>query len=267
LTILYEWRTEPLRKHEPLLSLTPIPDAKFRSVFGYPPEAQAHIKAEGSIVGVKQFPVQSSILFIDVDEEEHLDEIERIIAATGVGYNVFTTGHRGCHFHIDMTPTTSIHLPYSQAEYIRELGLSGMVDLTIYRHHSIIRVPGAIHSKTGKPKELLRSIDGPMLTINLVQEPEPEFEHHESGDPEAVRRFRRNLVQKRGPGQRHMHLFILFESGIKAGHDIDSMLEWLYWWNSHQGQPHSADMIHSKWKGFVNGKKAKAFKPRESLSF
>lgn len=265
--IQYEWRVEPVRTHKPLLSNTPIPDTKFRSVYGYPMEAQAHIEAEGNIVGVKQFAVQSSLLFIDVDEDTHLDEIERVIAATGVGYSVWSTGNRGLHFHIDMTPTTSIDLPYSQAEYIRSLGIHDKVDMTIYRHHSIIRVPGAIHSKTGKPKELLRNVDGPMLTINLVQEPEPEFEHHESGDPEAVRRFRRNLIQKRGPGQRHMHLYILFESGIKAGHDIDTMLDWLYWWNGHQAQSHSADMIHTKWKGFVNGKKAKAFKPRKSMSF
>jgi len=265
--IQYEWRDEPIRLHKPIIAITPPAPVRFRSVYGYPTEAQAHIEASGNIVGVKQFAVHSSTLFIDVDEEEHLDKIERIIAATGVGYSVWSTGNRGLHFHIDMEPVVSIDLPYSQAEYIRGLGLSKLVDMTIYRHHSIIRVPGAVHAKTGKTKELLRSVDGPMLTINLVQEPEPEFEHHEAGDPEAVRRFRRNLIQKRGVGQRHTHLFILFESGIKSGQDIDSMLDWLYWWNSHQGQPHSADMIYLKWKGFVNGKKAKAFKPRKSMSF
>jgi hypothetical protein len=244
-----------------------VGNANFRSVFGYPAEAQKHIEETGAIIGVKNFPVHSSLLFIDVDEETHLDEIERIIAATGVGYSVWTTGNRGLHFHIDMEPITSIHLPYSQAEYIRSLGLSDKVDMSLYRHHSIVRTPGAIHVTTGKVKELLRQVDGPMLKINLIEEPEPEFENHEAGDAESIRRFKRNLIQKRSVGGRHMHLYILFESGMKAGHDADTVLDWLYWWNNHQSQPHPDDAVYSKWKGFVNGKGKKIRKPSKALSY
>jgi hypothetical protein len=266
--IQYEWRNVPFRDHDPIISVEGTHN--FRSVYGYPEAAQEHIKATGNLVGVKQFAVQSSTLCIDVDEEKHLDEIEAIIAAQNVGYSVWTTGNRGLHFHIDMEPIESIDLPYSQAEYIRGLGLSKWVDMTIYRHHSIIRTPGAVHATTGKRKEIVRQIDGPMLSINLVQEPEPEFEHHESGDADSIRRFKRNLLQKRGPGQRHMHLYILFESGISAGHDIDTMLDWLHWWNNHQTAPHSADAVYSKWKGFVNGKTQshkKTFQSKSVLSF
>ncbi len=265
--IKYEWRNVPFRDHDPIIAVEGTHN--FRSVYGYPPDIQEHIAATNLMVGIKSFAVQSSTLFIDVDEEEHLEEIERIIAAANVGYSVWTTGNRGLHFHIDMDPDTSIDLPYSQAEYIRGLGLGQWVDMSIYRHHSIIRTPGAVHASTGKRKEVLRTVDGPMLRINLVQEPEPEFENHEEGDSASIRRFKCNLIQKRGVGQRHMHLFILFNSGINAGHDIDTMLDWLQWWNNHQADPHSVDTVYTKWKGFVNGKTQgrKTYQSKSVLSF
>jgi len=269
--VTYEWRTTLYRPKDeaPKLSTTPIADSNFRSVYGYPPPAAEHITAQGNVRGLYDFAVQSSTLFIDVDEDDHLDEIEKIVAGLGVGYSVWRSGNRGLHFHIDMKSYTSKHLPYSQKKFIESLGLADKVDLTLYRHHSIFRVPGAVHQETGKVKTLIREVAGPVLEIQIVEEPIPEYTTLETGDSVSVARFRRNLLQKRGVGQRHNHLYILFQSGIKAGHDADTVLEWMYWWNSHQSKSHTEDMIYKKWKGFIRGKnqRTKVYKSSEDVCF
>ena len=268
--IVYEWRPKLQRAKNtpPVLSLEPIEGSCFRSVYGYPKETEELIARQGSVGGLKGHPVQSSFLFVDVDEEENVKEVESVIAGLGVGYSKWTTGNRGAHFHIDMASVTDSRLPFSQAEFIRGCGLGDLVDMSIYRHHSIFRVPGAIHQTTGKVKECLYHVDGPVLSIDLVTEPEPEYENHNEGDLESIRQFKKNLLAKRGVGKRHPHLFILFQSGIKAGQDIDSMLDYMLWWNSQQKQPHSEETIHNKWKGFVNAKtKISSKKSNGSLPF
>lgn len=267
MNFVYEWRPNLQRPKNtpPSLSLEPIEGSNFRSVYGFPPETAALIKANGSVGGLWGNPVCSSFLFVDVDEDDYVEEVEKVIAGLGAGFSKWTTGNRGAHFHIDMEAITNRHLPYSQAEFIKSLGLQEKVDMSIYRHHSIFRVPGAIHQDTKQVKELLYYIDGPVLSIPIIEEPEPDYANHEEGTPETIQRFKRNLLQRRGVGRRHTHLFILFESGIKAGHDVDTVLEYLYWWNAQQRDPHSEETVYKKWKGFVNGKNRK-FKSDRSLS-
>lgn len=269
INLLYEWRPKLHRAKDtpPVLSLEPVEGSCFRSVYGYPPETAAQIKKQQNVAGLHGMPVQNTHLFIDVDEDENVEEVERVIAGLGAGFSKWTTGNRGAHFHIDTEAITHSHLPYSHAEFVRGLGIAGLVDMTIYRHHSIFRVPGAIHQDTGKPKECLYQVDGPVLSIPIVIEPEPEFANYEEATPEAVRIFKKNLVQRRGVGRRHLHLFILFESGMHAGQDIDSMLEYLYWWNAQQKTPHSEEAIYRKWKGFVNGQKIKTKQSNRALPF
>lgn len=263
---VYEWRQNLQRPKDvpPALSLEPIEGANFRSVYAFPPETAAVIKRNESVGGLWNHSVRATHLFVDVDEDEHVETVERKIAALGVGFSRWTTGNRGAHFHIDTEAINHPHLPYSQAEFIRSLDLQELVDMSIYRHHSIFRVPGAIHQDTKQLKECLYYVDGPVLSIPIVIEPEPEYTHIEEGTEEAIRTFKRNLLQRRGVGRRHTHLFILFETGINAGHDIDTVLEYLYWWNAQQKTPHSEDTIYRKWKGFVNGKKRR-FKSNRPL--
>jgi hypothetical protein len=268
--ILYEWRPKLQRRKNwpPVLSLEPVEGSCFRSVYGYPEETANLIKSNGHVGGLKGKVVQSSLLFVDVDEDENVEQVEKAIADLCVSFSKWTTGNRGAHFHIDTESITDSNLPYSQAEFIRNLGIDDLVDMSIYRHHSIFRVPGALHQDTGKPKTCLYQVDGEVLSIPIVEEPEPEYSNTEHGDPESIRIFKKNLLQRRSVGGRHMHLYILFESGMRAGHDIDSMLDYLLWWNAQQRAPHPEEVVHKKWKGFVNGqKKIHTNKSYGSLSF
>jgi hypothetical protein len=226
-------------------------------VYGFPPETAAIITANASVGGLKGELVQTSMLFIDVDEDEHVKAVEKVVAGLGVAFSKWSTGNRGAHFHVDTESYTHRHLPFSQSEFIRSLGIDGFVDMSIYRHHSIFRIPGAVHQDTGKLKQCLYRVEGRVLSIPMLVEPEPEHTNFEEGDPETMRIFNKNLLQRRGVGGRHTHLYILFESGMRAGQDIDSMLEYLYWWNAQQRVPHTEETIYRKWKGFVNGQKSK----------
>ena len=257
--LTYEWRTKLQRNKDapPILSIEPVSGTNFRSVYGYPKETEAFIEANANVAGLRGKTVGAAWLFIDVDEDENVEAVEKVVAGLGVAYSKWTTGNRGAHFHIDMEYVCDPRLPYSQAEFIRGLGLDKLVDMSIYRAHSIFRVPGAVHQDTGLTKKMEYEVQGKVLSILLGEEPEPAYVNLEEGDEESIRRFKANLLQRRGVGKRHPHLYILFQSGIMAGHDIDSMLDYMLWWNDQQATPHSEEAIHRKWKGFINGRKSK----------
>ncbi len=255
--IKHEWRMTPWRKEKepPLIATYDELDQlhTFRSVYGYPEKTQEYIANTGAVRGVKNFEVQSSTLYIDVDEEENVQEVQKTIDRLGAGYSRYDTGNRGAHWHIDTVSICHNWLPNSHLEFVRSIGILDLIDDTLYRHHSIIRCPGAVHAKTGKIKTLTNRVEGPVLEIPLVAPKEQAYEIIEEGNPEALLDFQRNLIQFRGEGKRHGHMFILFQSGIRAGLSSDEVLEYLYWWNSRQNPAHQEEAVLKKWKGFCGG--------------
>lgn len=257
---MFEWRTEPLRKHDPILSETMVEGSVFRSVYWFDSEAVKHVQKTQSTAGLNAFSVSSRCLYVDVDNIANLPKVESIINGLGAPYSKWSTGNRGAHFHIEIEPMQGDLVPPSQAAFVESLGLKSLVDMSIYRHHSIFRIPGAVHKKTGKKKKMVYEIlEGDPLTIPIKQPTQVVYHNMESGSASKWKRFKLNIIQQRGPGQRHQHLYILFVSGLEAGLSSEDVLSWMLWWNSIQDQPHTESAVRNKWRSFNVQKNPKSY--------
>lgn len=255
---MFEWRKKPLRKTEPYLSESAPEWANFRSVYWFGSEAVNHITKTKSLAEVNQFSVTSHKLYIDVDTDSGITIVEQKLAQLGCGYSKWSTGNRGAHFHVDIESMEGVDVPHSQLVFIKSLGLEKIVDTSIYRHHSCIRCPGAIHSKTGKIKNLIKTVEGNQLNIPTVKyEPEDHYRNHRAGGPEQWVQFKKNIMQERGPGGRHQHLYIIYQSGINAGLSTTDILNWMIWWNANQSNPHTDEAVILKWRSFNAQQKKK----------
>ena len=250
MTIKYEYRDAVARFGEPILEPNASRQYSFRSVFGYPEETVQFIQSNGNTQGLKGKLVYCDTVLIDIDEEENVEQVLHIISDLGIGNTVWNTGNRGVHLHIPIEPITGVNVVYSVTEWLKGIGVWSLIDSSIYREGGQFRVPGATHTKTGRVKVLETEVDGTVPTVTLLVPPPvaPRNDLVTDGDPLE---FYLNLLQRRGEGGRHMHLFILWQSGRAMGLDRDELESALHWWNDTKTDtPHTSSMMAKKLKGF-----------------
>lgn len=248
--IQYEYRDSVVRSGSPVLREVADRQYSFRSCFGYPEETAQYIETNGNTKGLSGKVVYCDMILIDVDEEGNVDAVKELVSNMGLGYSLWTTGNRGIHIHIPIDSVEGVNVPYSITEWLRGAGLWSLIDTTIYKAGSQFRVPEAIHDNTGLAKTLTKEVAGSTPTVPLLVPP-PTVQRNDlvvDGDPYD---FYSNLLQSRGEGGRHMHMFILWQAGRAAGLDRETVLEWIRWWNDNKAEtPHTESMLAKKFGSF-----------------
>ena len=194
------------------------------------------------------------LILIDIDKSENVEKVKSLIDNLGIGYEIWTTGNRGCHIHIPIKPMLGVNVVYSQKHWLESVGLWALVDRSIYRPAGLFRAAGAVHSLTKKTKRMLSAHKGKLLEIRMLVPP-PVTENNdwdlEETDPSRLFNFFMNLLACRDMGDRHTHMYILFKSGQSAGLPRDEIEDCIRWWNQTMTEmPHRDDAVERKLKGF-----------------
>jgi hypothetical protein len=192
----------------------------FRSIYLYTQGAVDHMLKQETVGGISRFPVYSDTLFVDFDDGDSSSTVfEGILNAQGIAYSMYFSGRKGHHFHIPIEPMFHTEVPHSQKMWVNSLGLRS-VDLSIYRHTGLFRLPGTIHKITGNKKELLKEVHGNVLTIPIIPRScsDISVEHH--GDSEfasALQISLRSFIDEPGPGGRHVKLVSIAKRLLQSG--------------------------------------------------
>lgn len=164
--IFYEWCDRPQNRSGIFVTGDKLETLKgFRSVYGFKTKPD-------SSKGLNQFPVYSDTLFLDFDQglSDNFRETVSKLKDNDFRFSTYLSGSKGAHIHADLLPMFGDSVPDAQRAFIETLGAKE-ADLSIYRHGSLIRLPGTIHEKTNQPKELLEYHDGHFaLEIDYTKE-------------------------------------------------------------------------------------------------
>lgn len=141
---------------------------RFASVYAVTHEAAQAIQETAKTAQGFKGIVWSSRLWVDFDTEEAGRVAEQKLKESGYDFVVYHTGNRGYHIGIARDAKPSHTLPQQDKAWV-SANLPG-ADLSLYWHLHLIRLPGTIHEKTGKPKTLILRKDGRSLQLPTSQE-------------------------------------------------------------------------------------------------
>lgn len=212
----------------------------FRSVYGYLPETAQHITETGSTRDLRGEIVYSDKLFVDFDNTDPSAMIEWLIAA-GIGFEIYNSGNRSTHLHVDIEPMLGAWVPAAQKAWMRTRAPTA--DMTFYHAAGQYRLPRTFHSKTGRAKELVKRHDGQALVIN--QAPAPVFTIGHSFDESSQERLFQLLSQSQGVGGRSRHLWLIATTCARLGMSFDEACSKLAWWNDNMSadNPHTTGVL------------------------
>jgi hypothetical protein len=135
---------------------------KFASVYSITGEDAFHIQEAQTAAGFRG-TVWSRRLWIDIDTAEAATAAKAKVKELGYDHVVYDTGNRGCHIGIARDALPSHTLPQQDKAWV-QANIVG-ADLSLYWHLHLIRLPGVLHEKTGKPKRLIYSQEGKILAL------------------------------------------------------------------------------------------------------
>lgn len=215
----------------------------FRSLYEFGEEDAGRIRSNNHSRGLNAFMVYSDILVIDLDNgDKDLHKLEKYIKEHDYKYEIWSSGGKGYHVYIFITPMYGKDVPYSQKCFVETLGVDA--DLSLYQHGRLFRLPRTIHKKTNKRKELLRSGGGKLLTIEMQKAPIKadlpalRFENEDTSEMVyALLRFIQMIESPKGPGERHMHIWGTATMFARAGLSMVAALELLQWVNEQWPEP------------------------------
>jgi len=251
--VYYEYRTTKARSGLPNLQCSPDGQYTYRSLYGYWTDTRDIIHSQGHTRDLAGLRVFSDCIVIDCDTEAEAVATDHLLTELGYGYEQWTTGNRGCHYHIPIHPMFGTDVVWSQRAWLKSVGLWEIIDTSIYREGGQIRTEGAIHEKTGKPKRILSRTKGRLLEVPMVKTPplSPTVRGVVAGTPAATFDYHRNLLYPRYEGGRHGHMFILWQRGNDAGVDDETIKDDIRWWNDNLAHPpHSVRDLEFKLRGF-----------------
>jgi hypothetical protein len=249
----HEVRKEVVRPGPPIIvevgEVIPPSSFNFRSTFDYPMEVAQKIRDAGNTAGLKGLPISCACLYIDVDENESVDGMRELLLNMGNAFDEYRTGNRGAHFHIPLKHRiTGTDVLYTVTAWLKEKAVWHLIDSSIYREGGQFRMESAVHAKTGKTKVLTNEYDGELLELELkTKPPEKPRVVQKTG---SSRDFFLNLLLKRGAGQRHMHMYILWKSGLASGLTEEQVGDAIRGWNNTQDSPHTDRMVDMKLEDF-----------------
>lgn len=243
--IQYEYRQNLYRVGDPVLVPKQETLEGFRSYFGFPKETADAIIKKGNTANLKSMAVFADEILIDVDDSKQFANVQRIIDGLGWQYTKYNSGGRSEHYHIPIQPCSSSSLPYSIQQFLTEVGLGrGVIDHSPIRHSGMFRTEGKKHRKTGKQKRRVSSRQGVIPTVPIVHEPEVEIDINVDGSEHDGYMYSYLLMSKVGVGERYTRIYALIQHGLRAGEDMESIVNDIHNWNDNLEEPHTADMIN-----------------------
>jgi len=252
----YEVRTEVVRNHSPILVSSEeeieLGQYNFRSTFDYPESVADQIRQAGNTKNLKGCSLSCDQIRIDVDEEENVDTVRGILLSEEITFEGYTTGNRGVHFHVPLASRiTGTDVLYTVTSWIKDTGLWTLVDSSFYHEGGQYRLEHATHQKTGKPKVLVSEVDGDLLDLELLKTPDQVVQRRIEPHNGDAQEFFMNLLLKRNVGERHLHMFIIWKSGMAAGFSEETVGAAIKEWNAAQDDPHTESAVESKIAGFA----------------
>lgn len=195
-------------------------DPGYGSVYMFDEVTAKEIIKSGESKGFNKMAVIANTLVFDLDGgQESLDKAEVILKSHGYGYQVFSSGGKGFHIYVPHELIQSNHLPYSHQKVVEKLGIE--CDLSLYQHGRLLSLPGRVHPKTGRRKELLYNVGGTPINIPIVERPVVQFKLGliDTGDTlsMALRRLSDLTVEEPKIGNRHTTLWSVAQNLADAG--------------------------------------------------
>lgn len=263
---MYYVEITPTPTHGTPPKLVPMSEAfnhtGYMSVYAYSEEVKRWIednysekwKCMGSVVGLvaSQQPVYTDRLLVDFDvnPEEDAKKLTADLREIGVQYSVWSSGGRSFHVHIHCVGKEDWRVPNSQLAWIRGWADSrgATIDPTVYHGVSLFRLPGTVHSKTGKKKELIDFFEGSMLDYDLVETAAPGKPPENS--TEALVMLWRLLLTRLGEGGRQFHVYKIVSHAVRLGWGEKQIMDHLLYWNNNLDMPLTVAQLEDKlWKG------------------
>lgn len=224
-------------------NISRIPPTGFTSLYAVTKETAEALTTEGSTRWFKGV-VWSEKLWLDFDSYEAADRAERSLIEKGLAYVAYDSGGRGAHFGVPRSCSPSHLLPLRDKQWVRT-HFPG-ADHSIYTHLHPFRLPGTVHEKTGRRKELVCNREGSVLTL-----PPFKFEELQASEIGAssgitsifdcVRIMTRTVPVKNGA--RHANMISLVYSLKETGYDKFIAEFWVNEWNKLLSEPKELEEI------------------------
>jgi hypothetical protein len=211
----------PIEKFDAIIKY--IKDPGYSSVYGFDDEAANEIMASGMSRNFGKYSTISNTLSIDLDDAgESLPET--LIKLQQFKFELFFSGGKGHHIILHHDSINSKDLPYSHRKWVEDMEIK--CDMSLYQAGRILSLPGRIHKKTGKRKELLKVNEGDNIDLKLVPKPEVMFnfsEISESSVKDALAGLWNLSLYEPLEGSRHMTIWKNATELFKAGFQRDAV--------------------------------------------
>lgn len=145
----------------------------FRSAYQVNEEGKRWIEERKTVGGLadSDIPVWSPQLVVDFDDSpDEAEFFRQLLVHDGISFEMYDSGNRSIHFHVDREAEPSADLPYSDRQYIKTV--MPKADQSLYSAMHPFRLVGTVHEKTGRAKTLLEKNEGRPLTIPIVKRPD-----------------------------------------------------------------------------------------------
>ncbi len=247
-----EWSSKVDRRKGRMVPLTALSvietsyDPGYMSVYMFSAEDAYKITQQGNSQGFDKYAVHSDTLYIDIDSgQKDLDDCLAKLNKEGLGYYVYASGSKGHHVVIPLdTCYSGNNVPHSQLEWVRTRGIR--CDFSLYRHGSLISMPGRVHPKTGQKKRLVHRAEGKRPQLILVDAPAPTFSLQTSGKdslPIGLAQLTSLVVNPPSEGGRHLSIWKTSKSLAEAGLSYATALDLMQTINASWPSPKSDDEV------------------------
>ena len=199
-------------------------DPGFATVYKFTYDDAMQIRTNGSIRGFSSSVVTASAVTLDIDDPKDIDQVTTKLDSLGLGYHVWDSG-RGFHVSIPHEVISDALLPYSHRCWVEQLDLP--VDYSLYQHARILRLPGQVNPKTGRPKQFVRKVAGMGPTIPIIQKPAFNFKPNGgvTSITSVLNQLQRLAACEPLPGNRHTQLWSASRAAADAGLSFTTVLE------------------------------------------
>jgi hypothetical protein len=213
----------------------------FSTVYAFDRPAADEIKARRSSKGMSAYPVYADSFTVDFDNGLEDAKLLRDWAKSqGFSYEMWESGGKGAHVVIPHAPLFSTEVPFTHGKLADKLAPS--CDRSLYRHGSLLRLPGTLHQTTGRPKVLLECGEGEFeMTVPLMTRSSEKFAITPLETPQDELQFwlhdiARFLGACPGRGNRFMTLWRLARFASECGLSAQVAYEMLQAINSSWGE-------------------------------
>ena len=234
--IYYEHRNGLMRNSPP--TLLPKEEAKYRlgfsSVFGYDEETAKYIMENNSLKGLSDRVLYCDELYLDFDTEEGIQAAKDFLATNKLRAQIYTTGNRGCHIHIQIVPLSGVGLADRLKQFVANVFPGA--DTGIYKATGIFRNIGTWHQKNpGHRKELIGLMAGDILSIPALNKTIPRF--YAADQEDATDILNSLLLKKITTGERNNKMYNLAFLAKTSGMTVKDAEIILYNYNMTNVEP------------------------------